>query len=33
MMPENTSRASATAVSNGQPSTLQTSYFEWVSVR
>src|SRR6266446_3702685 len=33
MMPENTSRASAAPVSNGQPITLQISYFETASVR
>jgi hypothetical protein len=33
MMPEKTRRASAAPVSNGQPITLQISYFDFVSVR
>ena len=33
MMPEKTSRASAAPVSNGQPITLQISYFDVVSLR
>ena len=33
MIPENTRRASAAPVSNGQPITLQISYLDFVSLR